>query len=501
MHHKQRLPLLFLALAAWLSPVAANTPSGKVGPMALIDTSVGLPSAGFPSVTSSKIGSPEIGEGSTGLTLSGKSQKIDTPPGVALQMFFNYVSGNPPSGSEITQWAESAFAPKAQIVSDAIRSYIAANNLSGGVYTYRQTLEVRNVSRPMQLYWQVAVFADGRHITQAPRLVPAELTYLKFVYVPRKVADGLSSSLAYPDAGKLTYQLVDKNDLPVTSATQVDTAGAYDEPSYSGSGPVPLGCAESNGSVTCATDYGVRCLIKKAYYPDCPSSYPDMVTLINELGANGGILDYSRTLSPVFDEYEDPPGSGTQVQVPRVAVVIDNRSYTRDADVDTHRWMYCPSNGYSYNECAIGFRATYIAQVNRQSKSGCGGNYGFTGDYQRIWVNGGCRADFLVYGTIPSTTGTYAENGNIGYMLRNQTDRYRVSTDGSYMPAGQAITTAASPNEPFSKSSAYASTCVSLQPDLIIDPFATTSIYNWRNDTVNGLPSDRYVSVNGVVCN
>lgn len=498
---RNQLCLFFLAFVAWLAPASASTPSGAVGPMLLVDTSVGLPSAGYPSVTTAKIGAPGVGSGSSGYSLSGKSQSITTPPGIAMLVYFNYVNGSPPSGTEITAWAESAFTPRAQAVASAIRAYSAANNLSGGVYTYRQTLQVQGRPQPMQLFWQVAAFADGRLLTQSPRLVPAELTYLKFLYVPMRVAEGLSSGLAYPDAGKLTYQLVDKNDLPLTAATQVDTAGAYDEPTYSGSGPIPLGCADAGGTVTCATDYGVRCLIDKRSYPSCPSSYPDMVTLIDQLAANGGILDYSRALSPVVDEYEDPPGSGTVVQVPRVAIAIDSRSYARDADVDTNRWMYCPSNGYGYNECGIGFTGTYIAQVNRHSKSGCGGRYGFTGGNTRIWVNGGCRADFLVYGTIPSTTGTYSESGNIGYALRNQTDRYRVSADGSYAMSGQAVTTAASPHEPFAKSAVYASTCVSLQPDLIIDPFATTSIYNWRNDTVNGLPSDRYVSVNGVVCN
>lgn len=432
------LPLL--ALSLWAAPASANTPTGKVGPMLLVKTSVGLPDAGFPTTTIASVGTPEFKDANAGYRVAGNELKVTTPSGVAISATFNYDPANPPVGSNILQWANYLFSARADGIAAAIKTYAATKGLSGGIYSYQQSLRVQGRTTPMTLFWQIVVMSDGRRFSQDPQLISDTPAYLQFTYVPKSVAAGLSSSWAYPNAGKLTYRLIKQDGTALTADTVVDTNGAFDAPTYSGTGAAPAGCTQdaSTGEVTCSQDFGVRCLIDRASSASCPTGYPDMVSLMRDWVAVGGVLDYSRTLSPVYDEVEDPPGSGEMAQVPRVSVAIDSRSISKGKTF----FFISPGGGREY-----------------------------------------------------------IESGTVGYELRNQTDRFRVQTDGIFELGGQSANTQISPTAAFSKRVLVAGTCASYQPDKIIDPFNTDTVYDWHNDTVNNLPASRYVSVATLLCN
>ncbi|OGT93811.1 MAG: hypothetical protein A2286_01975 [Gammaproteobacteria bacterium RIFOXYA12_FULL_61_12] len=407
--------------------------------MVMVNTSVGLPDANFAATTTASIGAPEFKSSNTGYTVSGKEQKVPTPPGVAVSMTYTYDPRYPPVGSNLIDWAAPFFTARAPGIAAALKAYALSNGVSSGVYTYRQSVYVSGRTTPMTLFWQVVSMADGRHFSQDPQLLPDVPAYLQFTYTPKRIAEGLDTSWTYPNAGKLAYRLVKQDLSPLTGETLVDTNGAFDAPVYAGTGPIPVGCSQdaTSGDVSCSQDFGVRCLIDKRSSANCPTTFPDMTTLMEDLVAVGGTLDYARALSPVYDEVDDPERPGEKLQIPRVAVSIDSRSVSRG------RMFFFISRG--------------------------GGR-------------------------------EYIETGTVGYALRNQTDRYRVTADGQFEMAGQAVTTAISPTRAFVKTAAITGSCASYQPDQIIDPFNTVQIYNWRNDTVNRLSAANYVSVATLIC-
>lgn len=429
-----------LALSLGVAPAQANTPTGQIGPMLMVRTSIGLPEAGFPTSTLASVGTPEFKSANAGYKVAGKELKVTVPTGVAISATFNYDPASPPVGSNILQWAAYLFSARTDGIAAALKSYAATKGLSGGIYTYQQSLRVQGRTTPMTLFWQIVVTADGRHFAQDPQLIPSEIAYLQYTYTPKRIAAGLDSSWAYPNAGKLSYRLIKQDLTALTADTVIDTNGAFDAPVYSGTGAIPSGCTQdaATGEVSCSQDFGVRCLIDKTSSAGCPSAYPDMKSVMSDQVAVGGILDYGRSLSPVFDEVEDPPGSGEMAQVPRVAVTIDSRSISKGKTF----FFISPGGGKEY-----------------------------------------------------------IESGTIGYELRNQTDRYRVQTDGTFELGGQATNTQISPTSAFSKKVLVQGSCSSYQPDKIIDPFSTTQVYDWHYDTVNSLPASRYISVATLLCN
>ena len=433
----RRILSFTLLLALWAPFAFGDTPTGTVGPMLIVSKTVGLPETGFQITKKAEIGTPALRGDDAGYTLSGKTTSIEAPAGISVSMHYSYDPASPPLGSGVLAWASPFFDSAKTDISSAITAYAKTHGLTGGLYTYQQHLYVNGQPIPLTLFWQVIAWADGRSLAQMPRLIATEPSYLQFEYVPVAVAEGLDSGLSYPTAGKLIYRLLDKDLAPLSADSEIDTAGAFDQPSYSGNGPLPAGCIDDAGTVRCDQDWGVRCLIDSTSNTDCPAGYPDMVTLMEDLGATGGFLDYARSLSPVMEEFEDPPGSGTMVYVPQVSIVIDSRS-----------------------------------------------------------ISGGKTFFFIS----PGGGMTYIETGTVGWQLLNQTDRFRVQPDGTYELALQARTTETSPNTAFTKTITITGTCANYQPDIIIDPFDTDLTYDWRNDTVNGLPSNRYTSVANLIC-
>jgi len=85
----------------------------------------------------------------------------------------------------------------------------------------------------------------------------------------------------------------------------------------------------------------------------------------------------------------------------------------------------------------------------------------------------------------------YQNTGRVGYTLQYTNERYFIEPDGNYTMTAQSIgyTTV---GQNYNKTVQTSSSASTLQYQ-IIDPFYTNQIYDYRNDTVNGLSCKRYI--------
>ena len=97
---------------------------------------------------------------------------------------------------------------------------------------------------------------------------------------------------------------------------------------------------------------------------------------------------------------------------------------------------------------------------------------------------GGCGASSL------------ANSGNIGFLLDQVNSQYYVDTSGTSSLLGNTTTNLISPTQSFSQSANLPSGAqYSQYVSDIVNPFGGGQVYNWQNDTVNGLPAADYVYV------
>lgn len=434
------LATALLAIASVFSSLAFA--AGEVSGMVVINTKVGLAEDNFIMDTIARVGMPDYSDPSQGYALTGSSSPVPVPPNASSTQFMTYSKSSPKTSEEILNWGNLLW-DQAGSIGNGIRDYAVQNGLMGGIYTYEQKVDVKDRSDPMVLYWQVIAFTDGRIINSEPQLIPPEPTLIHFNYISKKSDPDFPSTMTYPNAGKLTWRLVNFDMQPLTADHVVNTNGEFDEPMHTGTGPTPIGCVMDAGEVSCNENFGVECLIDVTK-AGCsrPAGFKSIKELMSQYAAQGGVIDYARSIAPYYDAVESPPGSEEYTMKARVAISINSRSIT-------------------------GFKEPIQIQA-------CGG----------------------------SGTANYVETGTIGYALKNMTDRFMVSENGNYSIIDQIITISMSPNNSFSKSVNLPNThqCSNYAPDMIIDPLFTNSVYNWRNDTVNGIPSSQYVSVANLIC-
>ena len=105
-----------------------------------------------------------------------------------------------------------------------------------------------------------------------------------------------------------------------------------------------------------------------------------------------------------------------------------------------------------------------------------------------------------------SSGGTYTNTGRIGYAVQSVVDRYYVTPDGNYVPINETLPTITlAPTQ----STQYYNKTVTLPSgatsasygNIIIDPFNTTQLYDYTNDTVNLLPATSYIYVAPIFTN
>lgn len=207
-------------------------------------------------------------------------------------------------------------------LASAMQQYMAQNGIATGVYEFQQRLDSTATSTsPQLLIVTLTVDQSGKMFFGDPRIVSQNPGILYVVYTPLAVANGLPQSWAYPNAGTIQWQMRDMNWNPLTNWTTINVNGAYDPPQYNNTtgGPVPAGCTGTAPNVVCNPDFGVACLSDTASSTLCPTAYTDIQNLISQNGAQFAILDYTRTLAPVYTNQ-----NGTEVA--NAALSISNRT-------------------------------------------------------------------------------------------------------------------------------------------------------------------------------
>ncbi len=300
----------------------------RIGSFALVIACAGFTATGAPTIATSKKNRSTVSviqtvplnsssatftlfSGAVGYTGNGLQIQPDNntsgATSVASVPIMPYTSGSK-TKDEILKQASNFLMPFASDVGKSLKAWMTANNYKAGSFIYEQELIPSGVNRPMRLVWQLAVADGGRILFGAPRVIDGEPTYIYITYTSKAVASGLPSNWAFADAGILKWQLRKRDGTPQTDWVNINTYGAYDEPTINGSDP----------------NFGVNCLADKGSETNCPTAYTDAKTLISTTSSNGAIIDYTRALKPQYKALPD----GTQQ--PNMAISFDTRTLTHN---------------------------------------------------------------------------------------------------------------------------------------------------------------------------
>lgn len=321
-------------------------------------------------------------------------------------------------------------------------TFMQGKKVSTAIFDYGQRVLVQASPQPKikWLSWRVVVDSSGRARYADAKLLDESPQPLYVLYTPKKLAEGLPSSLSYTDAGTIKWHIMDANGNQISAVTTVDVNGAYDQPEVDASAPDPLpaGCFRNpDNEAECKPDFGLKCLIDKNSDASCPAGYVDVKSLIDLTAPSWVVVDYARHVQPVFEEVT--LNDGSVIERLKTAVNVTRREW------QTGRTYFFISPG------------------------------------------GGTR---------------FNVEGNYGYEIRRSTERYRVDPGNlSYTMTGLEEQVSSAPTANFSKSVPVTggARCPSYTYN-IIDPFDTNQVYDWRNDTVNYLPPAKYLSVAPLTC-
>lgn len=246
--------------------------------------------------------------------------------------------------SQLLARAAAWLAPQAVRLAADLGADLRARGLAWATFMLDQRVLPADGSAPLHLVWTVLLDGNGRALYGDPAVQDQDPRLLYVRYVPRAVAAGLPAQWAYPGAGVLSWQLTDAGLHPLGAATQRDVAGAFDAPQGT-AGPVD-------------PDAGLRCLVDHAAGPACPPALPDVRTLLDTTGAAAAVLDYVRSVAPVYDAV----GTGG-VQQARAALRIDLRRVDYSA-CDVVRFTVAGTAGFE------------LARVVDRYVVAAGGSYG-----------------------------------------------------------------------------------------------------------------------------
>lgn len=433
------LSLVVLAFA--FAPKECRAEAGLVynaGKQLNVYQTVGLASDGY--VTTYKGNVSLIETTSQGVMASRIDRTVDASAGVSPAPHVD--NDIPQTTSTLISEAKAKQSFVLAHLTADIKAYAKLLGATESSYHFKQRVLVQGNPNPKLLVWSIYIDSFGRVKTEIPKIITDIPTFVHLTYTPKKVADNLPSTWAYPDSGKYKYEIVDKNFNALTSSITVDANGAYDEPvaqTKPYATPYPGGCSiDDEAEMVCDPDYGLDCLIDKTSDAGCSVAYSDVITLIDQLGADGAYVDYVRALTPVYDDIWVGPGPDDYDSIARTSVSVDTRTWIKSKMF----FFISPAGGAKYKNV-----------------------------------------------------------GRYGFVLVQQTDRYSVMPSGEYTHTGSENTQTISPTLNYDKTVILPKGAKCLNYNFnIIDPFDTTTVYDWRNDTVNGLPQSSYTYVAPLGC-
>ena len=208
--------------------------------------------------------------------------------------------------------------------------------------------------------------------------------------------------------------------------------------------------------------------------------------------ATGGAFDAPRLAGSVIDNCTAQSGNPLMCNQP-------NPFKTYPAKVNGQTVSYDPNVGYNLlvsQEVAPLIKSTgasaalidygrTVQPAYTQSANGTQTAVTAVSVSSRTFTGGGCGG--------PTTL---ANSGNIGYLLNQVNSQYYVSASGTSSLLGNTTTNLVSPTQSFSQSATLPSGAqYSQYLGDIVNPYGGGQVYNWQNDTVNGLPAADYVYV------
>lgn len=434
------LPLLVITHLAFAESGTAMKSGKTLG----IFQSISLPEDGSIQSFTASLGKTRVTK--EGVMLTNADETLDPSAYVLPVPGISYPVAAPLKQDVALNYATLLQNAQKSLLTPQIKEYMKKLGAVEASFYFRQLIKVEGAATKKAIVWSMFIDATGRVRIANPRIISDIPQYVHLTYTSKAIVDGLPTSWAYPNAGTYNWNLVDKLLNNLTSDTVVNTNGAYDEPVAQTvkpyTLPYPNGCdIDDEGDMSCDPDWSLRCLIDQTSYSSCPTGYSDVKTIMADTGSDGAYVDYVRSLSPVYDQvltgYE-PDGEEIYEDVARVSVSVDERK----------------------------------------------------------WIKG------KIYFFISPTGGKkFHMKARIGYELLKQIERYQVNTDGSYALVGSSSEVTISPTQNVDKTVTVpgGSKCVNFAFN-VIDPFSTNQVYDYRNDTVNGLPLSRYVYVSPLNC-
>lgn len=459
--------------------------------------------------------------------------------------------GKPLTQDALLTVANTMVSQYAQPLATQMASYMSSAGAASGIFNFNQQVMVQGNSAPMYLVWQEIVDVTGRPRYGNFTLVPSQPNAVYGKYTSLAVAKGLPASFAYPQGGTLQWEpikpMAEPNQAPQPLGTQqtVNLQGSFDAPvAQANATTYPPGCqGQATGPVACDPDYGLKCLINHASDPysvgnpnplnpadtGCPAvpinGFTDFTTLLNSQGASVGYLDYVRSLQPVYTTSTNAQGQA--VQTAQVTVSVNSRIMHQNPTCQLKQVVGWSQNGRICHvssqaicaEAAGNFNVTFNQGVLDYAHIGqtligrayTTPGYRYLGSAQVTVLSlvpsicpgtcGNCditgTASASLAGAAGTTgNGTYINAGQIGYEVQSMVNRYFVTPDGQYSLVGTVTSTSQAPVQSYSKTVNLPQGADAVSyANVIIDPFLTTQLYDYMNDTVNGLPPAAYVYV------
>lgn len=183
-------------------------------------------------------------------------------------------------------------------------AWLKQKGLSMGFFNYTQEITVTTTVGPKKkaVAFNATFDLNGRPTYGNAKIVDPDPTIVEAMYIPLATASGLPTTWKYPDAGNIKWRLLNKKYEPLTGWFTEPTGGAFDTPE-----------ADST------SDQAVKCLMDLRH-PGC-SGPVDIRALMDRAGASFAIVNYIRSLTPVYEE------DGTDEQTPKAAISVDERTW------------------------------------------------------------------------------------------------------------------------------------------------------------------------------
>lgn len=118
------------------------------------------------------------------------------------------------------------------------------------------------------------------------------LTSVHATYFSKAVTPGLSQSFGYPEGGHLKMYQVDAHGTQIGNSMTYDVAGAYDVV-VNDAADITSDDKVTAAAACVANNKGAGCTSQQA-------QYPDVLSLIDSSGATMGVLDYIKSIAPVY---------------------------------------------------------------------------------------------------------------------------------------------------------------------------------------------------------